>query len=303
VPSAAEVASEVKLEDTVALENRRDPEKGAYHASLTVNGRELNVAEIPYDELKEALAARYLELLQPSIELIIQLMRDRFARRGCEVGEVVAVSKHFQIWELGLVTNGWPEEFDQVWNAWTHEATRKGLPSKNITLLHRFSTRLNMKNWAKSFDRTVTIRESSWEPQAARTTFRKRRSALPILAGAGAVVAVLALAGILLWRTDKLPLRATAAAAPAATATPTPCTFTLGFAHLAGLMPDRVGVCTDDETHDPISGDAIQHTTKGMLVWRKADNVSAFTDGYQTWAEGPSGVESRLNTEKFAWEK
>ena len=36
-----------------------------------------------------------------------------------------------------------------------------------------------------------------------------------------------------------------------------------------------------------------------FLVWRKADNWTAFTDGYRTWINGPSGLQVRLNTEHF----
>jgi hypothetical protein len=38
------------------------------------------------------------------------------------------------------------------------------------------------------------------------------------------------------------------------------------------------------------------------MVWRKADNWTAFTDGYRTWLNGPLGLQSRLNTECFSWE-
>jgi hypothetical protein len=39
-----------------------------------------------------------------------------------------------------------------------------------------------------------------------------------------------------------------------------------------------------------------------LLVWRKADNWTAFTDGYRTWLNGPQGLQQRLNTELFPWE-
>jgi len=48
------------------------------------------------------------------------------------------------------------------------------------------------------------------------------------------------------------------------------------------------------------SGDAVQHTTKGLMAWRKADNWTAFTNEYTTWIDGPDGLASRLNTERFA---
>jgi hypothetical protein len=34
-----------------------------------------------------------------------------------------------------------------------------------------------------------------------------------------------------------------------------------------------------------------------MLVWRKFDNVTAFTDGHRTWLNGPRGLQGRLNTD------
>src|SRR5262249_32350218 len=115
---------------------------------------------------------------------------------------------------------------------------------------------------------------------------------------------VVLIASLALWRTTQLgAARASATPSPSRAPTPVPCTFTLGFARLAMLIPDQVGSCVDNETHDPVSGNTIQHTTKGLLVWRKDDNLSAFTDGYRTWAEGPAGIDSRLNTEKFEWEK
>lgn len=38
------------------------------------------------------------------------------------------------------------------------------------------------------------------------------------------------------------------------------------------------------------------------MVWRKADNWTAFTDGHRTWINGPNGLQQRLNIERFAWE-
>src|SRR5438876_283795 len=79
------------------------------------------------------------------------------------------------------------------------------------------------------------------------------------------------------------------------------CQFTLGFAALASALP-RVGSCIDGESHNPANGDALQHTTSGLLVWRKADNWTAFTDGFRTWINGPNGIQQRLNRERFPWE-
>ena len=92
------------------------------------------------------------------------------------------------------------------------------------------------------------------------------------------------------------PAGSSAAATPAA-----PCHFQLGFAALQGLIPAIVGACLDDETY-AANGDSLQHTMKGLLVWRKADNFTALTDGYHSWVNGPNGLEERLNSERFAWE-
>ncbi len=48
--------------------------------------------------------------------------------------------------------------------------------------------------------------------------------------------------------------------------------------------------------------DGTQKTTGGLLVWRKADNHTAFTNGHETWINGPNGLQRRLNSERFPWE-
>jgi len=87
--------------------------------------------------------------------------------------------------------------------------------------------------------------------------------------------------------------------APAQGAT---CQFVLGFRALHDMIPNTVGDCLVDEHHNPSNGDGLQETTHGLLVWRKADNWTAFTDGYRTWVNGPYGVQQRLNTQRFPWE-
>jgi hypothetical protein len=67
-------------------------------------------------------------------------------------------------------------------------------------------------------------------------------------------------------------------------------------------VPRAVGVCLEDRQTDVANGDAYQRTTGGMLVWRKADNRTAFTDGCRTWVNGPRGPEERRNTQRFIWE-
>ena len=80
------------------------------------------------------------------------------------------------------------------------------------------------------------------------------------------------------------------------------CQFVLGFKTLRDLIGhDVVGECLENEHYNHI-GDSVQQTTGGLLVWRKADNWTAFTDGYRTWISGPYGLVQRLNTERFAWE-
>jgi len=79
------------------------------------------------------------------------------------------------------------------------------------------------------------------------------------------------------------------------------CQFTLGFQTLHDALPVAIGGCLDNEQHAP-SGDALQHTQNGLLVWRKADNWTAFTNGYETWVNGPHGLQRRLNTLRFSWE-
>jgi hypothetical protein len=98
-----------------------------------------------------------------------------------------------------------------------------------------------------------------------------------------------------------LALAVVVSVAATAHAQPT-CHFALGFAQLHDLIPDIVGECVDDEVHDPTTGDALQRTTHGLLVWRKADNWTAFTDGSQSWVNGPLGLQQRSNDERFWWE-
>ena len=94
----------------------------------------------------------------------------------------------------------------------------------------------------------------------------------------------------------------------APTAAAAECEFVLGFATLKTLIKlsegqDKVGDCLENERFDPMRGEALQQTTGGLLVWHQADNWTAFTDGYRTWIIGPSGLQSRLNTEQLDWER
>ena len=82
-----------------------------------------------------------------------------------------------------------------------------------------------------------------------------------------------------------------------------PYVFQLGFASLRDAVGLQiVGDALENERAIPVTGNAEQRTSKGLLVWRKADNWTAFTDGHTTWINGPYGLVSRLNTQRYPWE-
>ena len=80
------------------------------------------------------------------------------------------------------------------------------------------------------------------------------------------------------------------------------CQYVLGFATLHNLIPTIAGNCVTNESH-ATNGDGLQQTANGLMVWRKADNFTAFTDGFRTWINGPFGLQQRLNSQRFKWEK
>ncbi len=82
---------------------------------------------------------------------------------------------------------------------------------------------------------------------------------------------------------------------------PANCQFVLGFKALHDLDPGDVGDCGNSQSFSA-NGDATQMTAHGMLVWRKADNFTAFTDGFRSWVNGPYGLQERLNSDRFSWE-
>ncbi|MGE5619074.1 MAG: S1C family serine protease [Sphingomonadaceae bacterium] len=77
--------------------------------------------------------------------------------------------------------------------------------------------------------------------------------------------------------------------------------FRLGFKALSDQIPDVVGDPLENE-HWGTNGDSLQRTSKGLMVWRKADNWTAFTNGAETWINGPEGLQSRPNDQRFPWE-
>lgn len=79
------------------------------------------------------------------------------------------------------------------------------------------------------------------------------------------------------------------------------CEYKLGFADIYNQIPQIVGPCVSNEMYDA-QGNSIQYTANGMMQWRKADNFTAFTDGYRSWVNGPCGLEMRLNSQRFSWE-
>jgi hypothetical protein len=64
----------------------------------------------------------------------------------------------------------------------------------------------------------------------------------------------------------------------------------LGFKRLKDKLPAVVGDCIENEWHDDKTGNTYQRTARGMLVWRKADGVTSFTDGRRTWIDTAQGV-------------
>ena len=88
----------------------------------------------------------------------------------------------------------------------------------------------------------------------------------------------------------------------AAAATQPACDFVLGFEALHGMASDVIGDCQDNEQHDPSDGITRQQTSSGVLLWDKATNWTAFTDGYRTWVNSPTGLQERLSIERFDWE-
>ncbi|HLY64455.1 MAG TPA: hypothetical protein VKU60_02880, partial [Chloroflexota bacterium] len=97
------------------------------------------------------------------------------------------------------------------------------------------------------------------------------------------------------------PSSSATTAPPPPTAAAGPCHFILGFATLHDMIATQTGECLENQYYAP-NGDAWQHTRNGLMAWRKADNRTTFTNGYQTWLNGPNGLVKRFNDEWFEWE-
>lgn len=77
------------------------------------------------------------------------------------------------------------------------------------------------------------------------------------------------------------------------------CEIILGFKLIRDMIPQIVGECRENEWHNAFNGDGLQQTTGGLLVWRKCDNWTAFTNGSTTWINGPNGLVTRPNEGPF----
>lgn len=82
---------------------------------------------------------------------------------------------------------------------------------------------------------------------------------------------------------------------------PQPCHYIREFKRLFDTAPDTIGACTSRRIFTS-NGDVLQYTAHGLMVRRESDNRTAFTDGHLTWINGPVGLVSRLNSDRFPWE-
>jgi hypothetical protein len=161
--------------------------------------------------------------------------------------------------------------------------------------------------------RAEGARRSRAAPSGVSEPTPDRREALRrgVLLGCAGLVSLLVLVGLsvaVLLRSRgtgaEVVADATVAAPPPVLATTTPsCGFQLGFAEFRDAAPDAVGDCVENEAPDLESGNSQQRTTNGLLVWRRADGLVAFTDGHRSWVRGPDGaVYQRYNDERFPFE-
>ncbi len=77
--------------------------------------------------------------------------------------------------------------------------------------------------------------------------------------------------------------------------------FRASFKALADQIPNVAGQPVGDE-HWDASGNLVQQTSTGLMVWRVSDRWTLFTNGFMTWILGPYGLQSRLNTDLYPWE-
>ena len=97
------------------------------------------------------------------------------------------------------------------------------------------------------------------------------------------------------------PTETTRPVAPAPAPTRPACTLGGRFEQLVREVGTSVvGECVEEERTNPANGDAEQRTTRGLLVWRKADGIAAFTNGSATYYGCAEGIQRRSSGEPFA---
>lgn len=66
--------------------------------------------------------------------------------------------------------------------------------------------------------------------------------------------------------------------------------FANGFATLKTALGNPMGDPIDQERQSASNGDTLQHTSTGLVFYRKATNTPTFTDGYRHWALTAGGL-------------
>jgi len=79
------------------------------------------------------------------------------------------------------------------------------------------------------------------------------------------------------------------------------CQFPLGHAFLDSRFL-QVDQCIHDEARTPDHDNTLHPAIDGLVVRQSADNGTAWTNGTQTWINGPNGVEQPRTNRGFSWE-
>jgi hypothetical protein len=80
------------------------------------------------------------------------------------------------------------------------------------------------------------------------------------------------------------------------------CSIRGGFLVLHDLIPAIVGDCTGPEQVDPVSYQAQQPTTRGLLFRDWRNGLDTFTNGSRTWVRSTCGVQERAADARFPYE-
>lgn len=98
-----------------------------------------------------------------------------------------------------------------------------------------------------------------------------------------------------------LPTETPRPVAPAPAPTRPACTLGPSFEQLGRAVgSDLVGECVENQRTNPATGDLEQRTTRGLLVWRKADGLATFTNGASAYYGCSDGIQKRSSAEPFA---